>query len=104
MTEVSQMPNLPIPHGTHAETASLELPFIGFCSVSVSVGSLPEPPSGHPPVLTVRERSLVVSNGAQSTRRIPDRLPLWRVRQRQLARLSFSPALIHQNLPRYLQS
>jgi len=27
-------------HGTEAETASLELPFIAFCSVSVSVGSL----------------------------------------------------------------
>ena len=75
------MPNLPIPHGTHAETASLEFPFIGFWSVSVSVGSLPEPPSGHPPVLMVRERSFVVSSGAQSTRRIPNRLPLWRVPQ-----------------------
>ena len=75
------MRNLPLPHGTHAETASLELPFIGFCSVSVSVGSFPEPPSGHPPVLMVRERSFVVSSGAQSTRRIPNRLPLWRVPQ-----------------------
>src|SRR5207253_1599744 len=49
--------------------------------VAVSVGSLPEPPSGHPPVLMVRERSFVVSSGAQSTRRIPNRLPLWRVPQ-----------------------
>jgi hypothetical protein len=34
-----------MPHGTPAETASLELPFIGFCPVSVSVGSLNAAPS-----------------------------------------------------------
>ena len=66
------MRNLPLPHGTHAETASLELPFIGFCSVSVSVGSFPAPPSGHPPVLMVRARSFVVSSDVvQLVRTLP---------------------------------
>jgi hypothetical protein len=80
-TSFSHVRKILIPQGTQAETALLELPFIGFCSVSVSLGTLPEPPSGHPPTLIVRERSPVVSSGAQSTRRIPNRLPLWRVPQ-----------------------
>jgi hypothetical protein len=80
-TSFSHVRKIVIPQGTQAETALLELAFIGFCSVSVSLGTLPEPPSGHPPTLIVRERSPVVSSGAQSTRRIPNRLPLWRVPQ-----------------------
>jgi len=46
-TSFSRVRKLLMPHGTPAETASLELPFIGFCSVSlsVSVGSLNAAPS-----------------------------------------------------------
>ncbi len=44
-TSFSRVRKLLMPHGTPAETASLEFPFIGFCyvSLSVSVGSLNAP-------------------------------------------------------------